>query len=164
MPNKGGNKCGIRLKTFFKRVLWFFLLFWALSSLSISAMAQEDIVNNLTVSQNLLGTLNLQLTDLETQLDNKNQSLLNLETTNQKLNEQLQNQTTTLSNLSEMNNKLMGQWEQSVQQLSESQTQLISLSEELRKAESSNIWWVIGGLAVGMVVGGVATWALITYL
>lgn len=164
MPNKEEIKCGIKLKTFFKRVFWFFLLFWALSSLSISAMAQEDIVNNLTVSQSLLGTLNNQLMMLEKDLENRNQSLLNLETTNQKLNEQLQNQTTTLSNLSEMNNRLMGQWEQSVQQLNESQTRLTLLSEELRKAESSNIWWVIGGLAVGMVVGGVATWALITYM
>ena len=162
--------CGKRLKILSIRFYLLLFLFWLSSSLSINAMTQDDILNNLSISEQLLTTLNQQLTVLETDLNNRNQSLLNLEMANQDLNQQLttlqvqfNNQTDTLSNLSQMNQMLMGQLEQSVAQFTDLNQQYQQLSRELSKQGSNDIWWFIGGVLIGGVVTGLSAWLLVTY-
>ena len=157
--------CGISLKRYFLILL---LLFLSLTSLN--AMTQEDIMSNLTISSQLLVRLNNQLTMLEQDLDSKNQSLLTFQMDNQNLNRQLTElesqliqQTEALNNLSETNKTLMDQWGQLEEQSSNLQTQLTSLSKELKKAESSKVWGITLGVICGIAIGLIGGWAIATF-
>lgn len=157
--------CGVKSKKSFKQLFLFCVLLFVFSCLSLNASTQEVILSNLSHSEQLLTTLNLQLRTLEEELNSKNTSLTNLQATNLELNNQFQtlqilsqSQTATLSNLSETNLMLMGQLEQSEQQYTDLNQQYQQLSQQLSKTSSNGIWWFIGGILVGGVVCGFTAW------
>ena len=159
--------CGIKLKRLSTKFSLLLFLFLSSSLLSINAMDQQDILNNLQVSEQLLGTLNSQLSQLETELDNKNRSLLSLQSANQELNLQLTNlqeqyksQTDTLNSLSLTNQQLTDQLVLLEGQSTDLNQQYLQLSKELSKQGSNDIWYFLGGLVIGGLAVGLTCWLL----